>query len=111
MPSLPLRPCAEPGCSAIVARGYCRQHAQAKERARPLWDVRRLYRTARWTAIRRAQLASEPLCRDCHQRGRVTAATHVDHITPHRGDEQAFWASPVQSLCAACHSRKTAHGA
>lgn len=62
-----------------------------------------LYRTARWLRLRKAQLAKEPLCRYCQQMGRVTAATIVDHITPHKGDVAAFYAGPFQSLCKPCH--------
>jgi 5-methylcytosine-specific restriction protein A len=38
----------------------------------------------------------------------VKAATDLDHIVPHKGDMVLFW-SPGnwQSLCHACHSRKT----
>lgn len=35
----------------------------------------------------------------------VVAATVVDHIIPHRGDETLFW-DPInhQALCAPCHN-------
>lgn len=62
------------------------------------------YATARWQALARAQLATEPLCRMCAAAGRVTAATTCDHIMPHRGDPVAFWGGPFASLCATCHS-------
>jgi len=40
----------------------------------------------------------------CEARGRVTPATVVDHITPHRGDMARFWdRENWQSLCAPCH--------
>lgn len=43
------------------------------------------------------------------QAGKVTAATEVDHIVPHRGDERLFRDEKnLQSLCRPCHSRKTA---
>lgn len=42
----------------------------------------------------------------CKQVGRVTAATVVDHIKPHRGDESLFYdAANLQSLCKPCHDR------
>ncbi len=35
-------------------------------------------------------------------------ANEVDHIKPHNGDLALFWdESNWQSLCKACHSRKT----
>lgn len=64
---------------------------------------RRWYKTARWQAIRSQQLAKEPLCLMCEQLDRTTPATICDHVTPHRGDQQAFWTGPFQSLCAPCH--------
>ena len=36
--------------------------------------------------------------------GRLTPATVVDHIEPHRGDLTAFWQGALQSLCGTCHS-------
>jgi hypothetical protein len=47
----------------------------------------------------------EPLCRLCLERGRVTPATIADHVTPHRGDWNAFLLGELQSLCRACHNR------
>jgi 5-methylcytosine-specific restriction enzyme A len=66
--------------------------------------LKRLYSTARWRRVRKAQLQREPLCRMCNQMGRVVAATIADHIEPHRGDVVAFWCNALQSLCAPCHS-------
>ena len=43
----------------------------------------------------------------CAALGRTTAATVVDHIKPHRGDDRLFWDfdNNVQSLCKPCHDR------
>lgn len=36
------------------------------------------------------------------------AATVVDHIIPHRGDQKLFWdRSNWQALCKSCHDSKT----
>lgn len=62
-----------------------------------------------WRKARRVFLQAHPLCVHCQQEGRVTAATEVDHITPHRGNEAIFWdESRWQALCKMHHSRKTA---
>lgn len=66
---------------------------------------RRLYKTTRWQRIREAQLRAHPLCQMCEIQGRLTAATVCDHVTPHRGNEQAFYAGPFSSLCKPCHDR------
>lgn len=58
----------------------------------------------KWKAARLVHLQQEPLCRYCQQQGRVTAATVVDHITPHKGDLKLFWSrSNWQSLCKPHH--------
>jgi hypothetical protein len=64
----------------------------------------RWYCTGRWQKRRRYQLQLQPLCEFCLARGKVVAATVVDHVEPHHGDHLAFWTGKVQSLCAMCHS-------
>lgn len=66
------------------------------------------YSHRRWRRIRARQLAKEPLCRHCLERGLITEATEVDHIEPHRGDRDKFWYGAKQSLCSTCHGSKTA---
>ena len=59
----------------------------------------------RWQKARAAYLAANPLCVYCQRSGRVEAATVVDHIVPHRGNDDLFWRqSNWQPLCASCHS-------
>jgi 5-methylcytosine-specific restriction protein A len=54
-------------------------------------------------------LEQYPLCRRCESLGIVTAATVVDHVIPHKGDQVKFWdRGNWQPLCEACHNRKTA---
>lgn len=66
-------------------------------------EYRKLYKTAHWQRIRRAQLAAHPLCAMCKQTGHITPATVCDHINPHRGDPVVFYAGPFQSLCKPHH--------
>lgn len=67
---------------------------------------------SRWQKASKCYLRSHPLCAECERNGRVTEATCVDHITPHRGDMTLFWdvAGNWQSLCKPCHDAKTAKG-
>ena len=107
-----LKPCATHGCPVLVPKGYCAHCQAGRERDRPLFEVRRLYRTARWTRMRASVLREEPVCRTCREHGRVTAASDVDHVQPHRGDLRVFWnRENLQALCRACHSAKTSGGA
>ncbi|WP_405220179.1 HNH endonuclease signature motif containing protein [Lentisalinibacter sediminis] len=64
----------------------------------------RLHGTNRWRRIRITWLTNNPLCVFCEQRGRLTPATVVDHIRPHRGDPVLFFdLTNLQSLCKPCH--------
>lgn len=57
-----------------------------------------------WKALRDQHIARHRRCVKC---GRP--ATHVDHVIPHRGDDGLrLNPSNLQSLCANCHSSKTA---
>ena len=59
----------------------------------------------RWDKARRTHLKGEPLCRMCLAQDRVTQATVVDHIAPHRGDQGLFWDTDNwQSLCRTHHN-------
>lgn len=62
----------------------------------------------KWQRYRLAFLAKHPLCRACEAEGKVTVATVVDHVVPHRGDMVLFWKGEHQPLCGPCHSAKTA---
>ncbi len=59
---------------------------------------------AQWQKARLRFLGNHPLCVICLKRGRVSPATVVDHIKPHKGDMELFWDSDNwQSLCKQCH--------
>lgn len=104
--------CPEPGCTERVQAGRCPKCQAKRERQRPLAEVRKLYHSARWLALRRRVLQEQPTCPWCFARdARVVASTDVDHIAPHRGDLALFWdRENLQAMCKACHSRKTQAG-
>lgn len=108
MPQRPNRPCRHRGCNAIHrnANGYCDQHQEQAQQAKrgSAGQFSAWYTTTKWRALRKRQLTAEPLCAYCMRRGRVEEAVVCDHITPHRGDPEMFWAGPFQSLCLSCHS-------
>ena len=63
----------------------------------------------RWQVARLEFLRAHPLCVLCEAAGLLTAATVVDHITPHKGNYDLFWDQRNwQPLCRTCHNRKTA---
>jgi len=112
-PFAPKHPCTYPGCSTLVASrsSRCEKHlAQERnvEESRRGSANSRGY-GSRWRAERKRFLELNPLCVECHRMRRLTAATVVDHIVPHKGDPALFWnQSNWQVLCRRCHNRKTA---
>lgn len=101
--------CATAGCPVIVQHGYCRACAALREHRRPNFDLRRLYRTARWRALRLVILQEEPLCVECEAEGHVSATEDVHHLVRARR-ETFFERSNLQALCHMHHSRHTQRG-
>ena len=96
-------------------------HARALDLARGSSNARGY--VDRWRRRAARFRASFPLCgmrpngrppvmSACYDAGRVTIASAVDHVVPHKGDPALFWdeLENWQSLCAACHARKSAAG-
>lgn len=110
MPRRALKLCGHPGCGTLVESGFCTPHKKKSisdpKRVRERQAARALPTySARWKRLRRRQLAANPLCEICLEKGRVTSASHVDHIN---GDAFNNSHDNLQSLCPSCHSRKTA---
>ena len=61
----------------------------------------------KWVAARETFLRAHPLCAYCYKAGYVEAATVVDHIIPHKGNQHLFWDSQNnwQALCKKCHDK------
>ena len=109
MPRRPLRPCAHPGCRALVDRGRCELHERQQRRAadRHRGSARARGYDWQWDKDSKAFLREHPLCYYCGLLGRITAARCVDHATPHRGDEQLLRdRSNWRSACIECNSSK-----
>jgi 5-methylcytosine-specific restriction protein A len=99
------RICSQPGCPQIAGdEGRCAEHRAQRERAdraqRPT-PAQQGYDWA-WRKRRAAYLKRYPYCAACG-----TWATDVDHVIAKRNggtDDD----DNLESLCHACHSRKTA---
>jgi len=109
---MPTRP---PSHSQLLGRQEAdRAYNQTRRRLDPaLAAAQQIRNSARWQKVRKLQLSRHPLCADpdgYHQAsGQVEPATQVDHIIPlvERPD-LAFDLEALQSLCTACHGRKSA---
>ena len=101
-------PCKHPGCPELVPSGtkYCGAHKvlhpeEVRSAASRGYD-------SKWQKVSREFLRAHPLCDECMKQGRYEKATVVDHIVPHRGDQELFWdRSNWRALCKRCHDRKT----
>jgi len=101
-PSLPLRPCTQPGCLSLVsARTPCPVHGK-----RP-WEAGRESAAARgygadWRKLRAHVLARDPVCTICQ----INVATKVDHVmAKHLGgtDDE----TNLRGVCTDCHRNKS----
>jgi 5-methylcytosine-specific restriction endonuclease McrA len=104
-PSYAMRLAARQGRSVLVDR-----RSTQRRRVRFGPDPRN---TWRWTCLRAHQLTLAPLCADpyaVHRHGHYLApATEVDHIVGIWEAPDLVWElSNLQSLCHACHVRKSA---
>jgi 5-methylcytosine-specific restriction protein A len=105
MPFRAARPCTKPGCPQLVRGSSSRCPAHERER-----DAARGTSTARgygadWRKLRDAFLVEHPRC---EEPGCRKAATDVDHVQAHRGNE-ALRLDPnnLRAYCHSHHSSKT----
>ena len=113
---MPRRPCWEPGCRALVDRGYCEQHRRQtaarydrQRRADPvLGQPARIRSSARWQRYRAWLKRRHPFCCDPFGKhgDRLTAAVQVHHVEPLRiRPDLAFTEANTAPVCTACHGR------
>jgi len=106
LPNKPRKPCKYPGCSNITNNKYCEAHKTEEAKERPS-AYKRGY-DYKWRKASKIFLMINPFCTKCHSEGRIIRATVVDHIKPHRGDQELFWDEHNwQPLCKKCHDTKT----
>ncbi len=110
----PRKPCARPGCGALVPKGYC---PRCQPRATALAAQYEIHRgnshqrgyDADWRHFRVWFLAQpeNKICRDCSRK----RAAHVHHIRKLR-DYPHLRLDPenCRGLCHACHSARTNRG-
>lgn len=117
----PLHLCNHAGCKELVPlnKKYCAKH-EKKLPKRQTWSYsyrkkiggkyQLFYHSKRWTRVSRNYRSKHPLCVECLKDGRYIKAQVVDHIIPIRTEQgwsKRWDESNYQSLCIACHNRKT----
>ena len=101
--------CAQPGCPVVhTERGmYCAAHKKVAFDDR-LSASERGY-GYEWQLASKRFLRAQPwcVCDECRA-GKALRANTVDHIIPHRGNQELFWkVSNWQPMNKMCHDRKT----
>ena len=113
MPYAPKRPCRHPGCTGFCEHGhvYCPRHEPEYGADAVRGNASFRGYDSKWRTARARFLQLNPLCVKCMEHGILSPATVVDHIVPHRGDQQLFWDEKNwQPLCKDCHDHKTGSG-
>jgi len=114
MPKRSKKPCSRVGCSNLIDgnKKYCKSHEELQENNH--YDkyrgtaAQRGY-NAKWRKARTRFLSMNHLCVECSKEFKITVATVVDHIIPHKGDYALFWdETNWQPLCKKHHDIKTA---
>jgi 5-methylcytosine-specific restriction protein A len=76
----------------------------SEQRSNKVRAYRKWYFTARWRALRAAQLKEYPFCIYCLQAGARTVAVVADHTVRHDGNPELFWdPQNLTSLCKQHH--------
>lgn len=107
MPTAPLNTeCKEYRCRNPKTQrsAYCAEHGGGVTEVGKANS--KLYNQQAWDKIRARQLSKQPLCARCQHEGKITAASTVDHVFPHRRDAAKFKVNLFQSLCTGCHTLK-----
>jgi 5-methylcytosine-specific restriction endonuclease McrA len=82
-----------------------KKHSNGKRQ--PTGD-RKFYKSRRWSAIRKDQLQSYPLCEVHHKAGFLVPAQVIDHVIRMTDGGSQSDGRNLMSLCSACHDRKSA---
>ena len=111
MPLAPARACP---CGGRILSGACdRCGPKRRQDTRgPREQHRRNVTYGRkWKEFRLRFLAEHPLCEDCQEADKITAASEVHHLAKvtDRPDLRLEWTN-LLALCKRCHSVRTAKG-
>jgi len=106
---VPKRPCAQPGCTELVTKGYCAAHAKVTR----LYDEHRGSAASRgydaaWDRVKQKALERDGyLCQPCKRRKLMRPATEVDHIVALVDGGARLDLNNLESTCHSDHVSKT----
>lgn len=107
VPSKPKKPCAYPGCPALVTGRYCEEHARKAnsdyEKFSRDKNTKRRYGRA-WKRIRDKYAAEHPFCEKCYEHGVLVPVEEIHHKLP-LSEGGTHDRSNLIALCKSCHSQ------
>lgn len=116
----PMKRCNHVTCKALIPFDiqYCPKHTHMKRERHRVYDAAReredkkyrsVYHSTRWRNLRKqVLLRDEYMCQECLKHNQYTIADVADHIIELRDDiSKAYDINNLQSLCHACHNKKT----
>lgn len=97
--------CASFPCSNLAEPGsaFCKSHKPAG----PKKVAEDFYLSKAWQRFRNWYISKYPICALCAAEGMTVPAAIVDHVRELKDGGAPFDESNAQSLCRACHNRKT----
>ena len=107
VPSKPKKPCAYPGCPALVTGRYCEEHARKvnSDYEKFIRDKQTKRRYGRaWKRIRDKYAAEHPFCEKCYEHGFLVPVEEVHHKLP-LSEGGTHDRSNLIALCKSCHSQ------
>ena len=107
VPSKPKKPCAYPGCPALVTGRYCAEHAKKVNSDYEKYgrdkNAKRRYDRA-WKRIRDKYAAGHPFCEKCYERGVLVPVEEIHRKLP-LSEGGTHDRSNLIALCKSCHSQ------
>lgn len=67
----------------------------------------KFYASSAWRRLRALKIARNPTCEECEMFGRATPGEVIDHIRPINQGGAPLSIDNLQTLCHACHNRKS----
>ncbi|MBG9633138.1 HNH endonuclease [Bacillus thuringiensis] len=116
MPNKPMKPCTSPMCTALTRDKYCSKHQDKVQDSARHYDKyirnkssRSFYNSRLWKDMRELMFRRDHgLCVQCRSKDIIQIGDVVDHIIPIRVDwSKRLEPTNLQTLCHACHNKKT----